>query len=151
MTIDEIISRLFKPNVEKLKARWDVEGLIKALNHRDYKVRTKAAEALGEMKAKEAVNALIKALKDENSEVRKAATYALGRIGDEKAIKPLVEALKDESLDVRFEAAKALKELGYKKFAKLPKIVSDVLNISKDEAFKILENIRSGKFDFLRR
>ena len=149
--IDEIIGRIFKPNVERLKARWDVEGLIKALNHRDYKVRAKAAEALGDLKAKEAVNALIRALKDESPEVRKASAYALGRIGDERAIRPLVEALKDESLDVRFEAAKALKELGYKKVAELPKILSEALNVSKNEAFKILEDIRSGKFDFLRR
>ena len=35
--INEIVSRLFKPNVEKLVARWDVDGLINALNHRDYK------------------------------------------------------------------------------------------------------------------
>ncbi len=149
--IEKIVSRIFKPNIEKLKARWDVDGLIKALNHRDYKIRSKAAEALGDMKAKEAVYALIKALKDENPEVRKSASYALGRIGDERAIMPLVEALKDESLDVRFEAAKALKEIGYKKAAELPKLFSEVLNISRDEAFKILENIRAGKFDFFRK
>ena len=151
MIIGEIVNRLFKPNIERLKARWDVDGLINALNHRDYRIRKKAAEALGEMKAKEAVDALIKTLKDENPEVRKTAAYALGRIGDEKAIKPLVEALKDESLDVRFEAAKALKEIGYKKAAELPKLVSDALNISRDEAFGILENIRAGKFDFFRK
>jgi len=151
MIIGEIINRLFKPNIERLKARWDVEGLVEALNHRDYRIRKKAAEALGEMKAEEAVDALIKTLKDENSEVRKAAAYALGRIGDERAVRPLVEALKDESLDVRFEAAKALKEIGYKKAAELPKLVSDALNISRDEALRILENIRAGKLDFLRR
>ena len=103
--IEKIVSRIFKPNIEKLKARWDVDGLIKALNHRDYKIRSKAAEALGDMKAKEAVYALIKALKDENPEVRKSASYALGRIGDERAIMPLVEALKDESLDVKIASA----------------------------------------------
>jgi len=149
--IEKIVSRIFKPNIERLKARWDVDGLINALNHGDYRIRKKAAEALGEMKAKEAVDALIKTLKDENSEVRKSAASALGRIGDERAIKPLVEVLKDESLDVRFEAAKSLKEIGYKKAAELPKLFSEVLNISKDEAFKILENIRAGKFNFLKR
>ncbi len=151
MIIGEIINRLFKPNIERLKARWDIDGLIKALNHRDYRIRKKAAEALGEMKAREAVDALIKALKDENPEVRKVAAYALGRIGDEKAVKSLVEALKDESLDVRFEVAKSLREIGYKRFAELPKLISEVLNISKNEALKILENIRKGKFDFFRK
>ncbi|RLI75488.1 hypothetical protein DRP04_13445 [Archaeoglobales archaeon] len=92
--IGKIISRLFKPNIEGLKARWDVDGLINALNHRDYRIRKNAAEALGEMKAKKAVDALIKTLKDRDSEVRKAAAYTLGRIRDEKAIKPLIEALR---------------------------------------------------------
>lgn len=151
MTISQLVNWLFKPNIERLKAKWDVDGLKESLKHRDYKIRKKAAEALGEMKAKEAVDALIKTLKDENSEVRRAAARALGRIGDEKAVKPLVEALKDESLDVRFEAANALKEIGYKKAVELPKLISDTLSISRDEAFKIADSIASGKFDFLRR
>lgn len=138
----DLVSRLLKPDIERLRAKWDVEGLVKALNHRDYKIRKKAAKALGEMRAREATDLLIRAIKDENVEVRKAVAYALGRMGDEKAIKPLIEALKDESLDVRTEAAKSLKEIGYKKAAELPKLVSDALNISRDEAFRIIEGIR---------
>ena len=43
-----ILDFLFKPNVEKLKAKKDVEGLIKALHYKkDYKVRWRDAEALG--------------------------------------------------------------------------------------------------------
>ena len=34
------------PNIEKLKEKRDVEGLIKALRHKDAKIRCDAAEAL---------------------------------------------------------------------------------------------------------
>ena len=39
--------RLFKPDVDKLRARNDVEGLIKALDDTSAEVRIKAAYALG--------------------------------------------------------------------------------------------------------
>ncbi|MBN1264817.1 MAG: HEAT repeat domain-containing protein [Anaerolineales bacterium] len=55
------------PNIDKLKTRGDVEGLIKALDYKkesraDSKVRASAARALGELKAEQAVEHLIKAL-----------------------------------------------------------------------------------------
>jgi hypothetical protein len=43
---------LFKPNVEKMKAKGDVGGLIKALKDKDGDVRDAAARALGKMKWK---------------------------------------------------------------------------------------------------
>ena len=53
-----------KPNIEKLKAKNNVKGLIKALRHRSSRVREGAADRLGEIgePAKEAVPALMKAL-----------------------------------------------------------------------------------------
>jgi len=51
-----------KPNVEKMKAEKDVEGLIKALEDEDWDVRRKAAEALGEIKNAKAVESLTQAL-----------------------------------------------------------------------------------------
>ncbi len=146
----DLVSRLLKPDIERLRAKWDVEGLVKALNHRDYKIRKKAAKALGEMRAREATDPLIRAIKDENVEVRKAVAYALGRMGDEKAIKPLIEALKDESLDVRTEAAKSLKEIGHRKVSELPKLISESLNVPLDEALRILGEIRAGRFGFFK-
>ena len=41
--------RLFGPNIEELKVREDVEGLIRALKDSNKYVRRYAAEALGEI------------------------------------------------------------------------------------------------------
>ena len=64
---------LFKPNVIKLAAKKDIEGLIKALKDKDSDVREEAAEALGEIGDDRAVEPLTKALKDEDSSVRSKA------------------------------------------------------------------------------
>ena len=56
-----------KPNVEKMKAEKDVEGLIKALEDGDKHVRGEAAEALGKIRGKRAAEAL--------NQVRKSPTY----------------------------------------------------------------------------
>lgn len=139
----------FKPNVNKLKEKRDVEGLIKALRHKDVLIRRKAAKALGDLKASDAIEALIAALKDKDVEVRVEAIRALGRIKDNRAINPLLEVLRgDESLDVKVEAAKALKEIGYTKATDLlVELVSKSLKIPMEMAEKI---ISEGKmFDAL--
>jgi len=103
-----IFDRLFKPNVERLREKKDVKGLIKALRHED--VRKEAAEALVNI-GEPAVEPLIQALKDEYSDVREEAARALGRIGDKRAVEPLIQALKD-NIDVQRRAAWALRKIG---------------------------------------
>lgn len=110
---------LFKPNVEKMKAERDVEGLIKALKHRDGSVRLKAVRALRELKDKRAVEPLIEALRDygsleDSGSIRFLAASALGELEDRRAIEPLIQTLKDESKVVRRYAAEALDRLGWK-------------------------------------
>lgn len=56
---------LFKSKVEKMKAKRDVEGLIKALKDEDWNVREAAASALGEIGDKRAVKPLKDALEAE--------------------------------------------------------------------------------------
>ncbi len=97
------------PNIEELKAKGDVQGLIKALDHeQDWLVRKAAAEAIGQIGDAQAVEPLVAALKDEENSVRRAAVMALGRIGDAQAVEPLVTALKDKDLSVRTRAVEAL-------------------------------------------
>ncbi|HUV02602.1 MAG TPA: hypothetical protein VMW67_04050 [Desulfobacteria bacterium] len=48
--------RLFKPNIEKLKSKGDINRLIMALEDRNSELREKAASALGEMGPKSVLN-----------------------------------------------------------------------------------------------
>ncbi len=101
------------PNVEKMQARRDVQGLIKVLGYKkDDKVRQAAAEALVKIGAP-AVEPLIAALQDKNKDVRRAAAEALGKIRDTRAVEPLIAALKkDEEWYVHKTAAEALGQIG---------------------------------------
>lgn len=112
----------FKPNVEKMMRKRDVEGLIKALKYDDPKVRYDAAKALGELGDPRAVEPLIFALADKSSDiwiadisssVLGAVAEALGKIGNPRAVEPLISALR-YSEDVRAKAAEALDKLGWK-------------------------------------
>jgi HEAT repeat protein len=100
---------LGKPNVEKLKARYDVEGLIKALNYKkDKNVRSEAAQALGDIFDGRVVGALGEALKDEDVGVRMDVVHALGRIRDPGSMDVLIVALKDADPGIRSLAQKML-------------------------------------------
>jgi len=102
----------FKPNIGKMLNRQDVEGLIKALKHKDYRVPREAAKALGEIGVP-ALERLIQALKDKDKDVRTRATWALGYIKDAKALEALIQALKNDEIEyVRGGAASALGEIG---------------------------------------
>jgi HEAT repeat protein len=71
-----------KANIEKMKAKRDFKGLIKALNYQqDDRVRKQAADALGAIGDACAVDPLSAALKDNSSQVRKAVALALRKIG----------------------------------------------------------------------
>jgi HEAT repeat protein len=103
---------LLPPNVEQLKARGDVEGLIKALGNKDYAVRRQAAHALGGIKDARAVEPLADALKDKEPSVRESVAEALREMGDARAVEALIAALTDSSEMVRSHAAAALGRIG---------------------------------------
>ena len=114
---------LFKPNIDKLEAKKDIGGLVKALsNKKNPDTRRKAAGALSRIAGSQyrnsppptenpladAVDPLIAALQDDNKSVRSSSAEALGYIGDARAIEPLITSLKDKEEYVRGEAARAL-------------------------------------------
>jgi hypothetical protein len=133
-----------KPDIEKLAAKKDIYGLIRALRFSDIHVQLDAAKALGtlgpdaleklhsalrtrnktvklgvigaltEIRSPESVTPLLAALTDENSEVRWQAAIALGEIGDPAATPSLESALKDPDKYVRYGAAIGLTEVGWK-------------------------------------
>jgi len=92
------------PNVEKLKAKGNVKGLIKALRYeKGWKakhVQQDAAEALGEIGDARAVEPLIATLNHWGDDVRQAAAGALVEIGT-PAVESLIAALKDRASGVR--------------------------------------------------
>ena len=106
--------------VEKLVAKKDVEGLIKALGHEDKDVRIDAVMALDrisyEIGDKRAVDPLIAVLKkDEDCDVRASAAIALGptadwlgRARDERIVESLIATLGDEHWGVQRNAASTL-------------------------------------------
>jgi hypothetical protein len=101
---------LFKPNIERLQAKGNVEGLVKALHHKDFGIRRDAATALGQIDASSAEEPLIAILRaDRHYWVRRAAAEALGQIGSIRATGALTAAMDGDSEDaVRRAAAHAL-------------------------------------------
>ncbi len=86
--------------------------LITLLNDPDWKVRYRAAEALGMTEDKRAVNPLIGLLSDEKDHVRYMAVKSLLIIGDTTAREPIITCQQDENPYVRKMAENAVSTLG---------------------------------------
>jgi HEAT repeat protein len=159
------------PNVDKLKAKGDVEGLIKALGYqKDWRVREAAASALGEIGDARAMEPLIAALKDHDSDVRQGAAGALDmmdwqpdqsengatywvakgewsrcvRIG-EAAVKPLIAALKGGGLEAREDAAETLGQLGEPAVEPLIIALRDDDEVVREVVVGVLEEIGDAR------
>jgi HEAT repeat protein len=108
------------PNVEELKAKGNIKGLIKALSYhknktKDYKaqdIREAAAKALGQIGDPRAIRPLSIALRDRWFGVRVEAVRALGQIDDASVLKPLIAAFRDDDLRVYKAAVESLVQLG---------------------------------------
>jgi HEAT repeat protein len=115
MAVDE-----YRPDIDELKNKKDVNGLIEALDHEDIIIVKEAARALKYVGDERAVDALIQTLQFNDHEsnfaiaitIRGFSAEALGIIGDERAVIPLILTLDDESSEVRWKAAEALGNLG---------------------------------------
>jgi len=101
-----------KPDVEKLEAKQDIPGLIKAMQYKhDVWIPIKAVQALGRIKDARAVPALCSEINDLKGN-RLYAIVALGEIGDESALDTLINLLSDESSFVREAVVQALGKIG---------------------------------------
>ncbi len=94
-----------------------LDGLMDALRDKDSKVRSRAADLLGERRVKKAVTELSRAaLEDKVWQVRSAAIAALVRIGDNRAIEPLISIVGREEGKLLDDALAGLERLTGKKF-----------------------------------
>ncbi|MDH7510967.1 MAG: HEAT repeat domain-containing protein [Methanolinea sp.] len=89
-----------------------VPDLVSLLSDADWRVRYRAAEALGEIGKRESAGALVMALSDEKDHVRYMAAKGLGKIGNSGAVPALVGCLGDENAYVRKAAVISLGKVG---------------------------------------
>ncbi|MCX7914486.1 MAG: HEAT repeat domain-containing protein [Thermodesulfovibrionales bacterium] len=100
-----------KPNIENMKRNRDVEGLIKALNHKDDRIRFDAICALRDINDGKIKEPFILDLQDKNSSICIIAAEVLGNMKERRAIKYLIQLLSNENADVRGAAIWALGEI----------------------------------------
>ncbi|OPX68154.1 MAG: putative lyase [Methanoregulaceae archaeon PtaB.Bin056] len=89
-----------------------VSDLLDLLKDKEWRIRYRAAEALGMIGSASAAAALIQALADEKDHVRYMAAKSLGLMGERSAVTPLIARLSDENEYVRRMAAISLEKIG---------------------------------------
>jgi HEAT repeat protein len=104
--------RFFKPNIDKLRQKRDVTGLIAALQDPEREIQVNTAEALGLLKDPQALEPLIAALLQGETVVRGEVARALGRIGGPRAVTALTMVLADPEPYIHYRVVEALREIG---------------------------------------
>jgi hypothetical protein len=101
------------PNIEKMKQKGDINGLIKVLGYQDDPgIRLGAVNALGNVNDYRAVQPLLLACKDKDEKVRVAAIEALGQMSDERAVSQLIHGLESDDQKVRVAVRTSLSRIG---------------------------------------
>jgi HEAT repeat protein len=141
------------PDVAQLKAKRDIQGLIKALGYTaDVSVRRAAAAALGELGDARAVAPLSLALRNPDWEHdwhdMAAAADALVRLG-EPSVGPLIAALAYHSRVVRVSAAEALGAIGRPAVQPLLVLLGDDDLENRETAGQVLAEIGADAVDQL--
>ena len=118
---------LIKPDISKMLAKKDLDGLVKALGDSDPKIVWDAAIALGKLKHPQAGDEILKVV--ENPKSRKGALRALGFISEGRALPYLIEALKDSDANIRQSAAFSLPMMPN---PKMPVVLNALIGALKD-------------------
>ncbi len=139
------------PDVEQLKAKRDVQGLIRALGYSsDANVRRSAASALGELGDARAAGPLGMALRNPDWEHDwhdlAAAADALVLLG-EPAVGPLIADLSYHTQAVRVSAAEALGKIGRPAVAPLVTLLGDNDLETREIAGQVLADIGAEAVD----
>jgi HEAT repeat protein len=95
------------------RAAGPLTEILEPKNGHPWRVRNRAARALGYVDHPPVVDTLLTLLEDEpHFIVHEGLVHGLGATGDPRAVQPLIEALKHGSCDVRIEAAIGLGRIG---------------------------------------
>jgi HEAT repeat protein len=137
---------LVKPNVAKLEAKRDVEGLLEALRHKDPGIRQDAALALGRIGDARAVDPLAYRLWDVDRDVKRAAAEAMAAIGDVRAVDALITALAHATEPrVSLVAAEALVQIGRPAVESLIVALRDSHYENRPDAARVLGQIGDAR------
>ena len=102
-------------DIEAMKNKRDIHGLIRLLDHRKNDVQWRAADALGTL-GEAACEPLLRPLTYPMTHVRIGAVEALGAIKSQRSVEPLIHTLmNDTSNEVRWVTTLALGEIGDKR------------------------------------
>ncbi len=99
------------PDIETLKSRGDVNGLIKVLDRREVEIRVEAIKAMEELGDQRFVEPLLQILKDEDTQILLSAVRALSKLNAQGAIEPITGFLKSYNKALRLAAVEALGQL----------------------------------------
>ncbi len=103
--------RVTRPDIERLRERNDIGQLTRLLQHPDFTVQWKAAEALGTL-GTEAVDHLLHALLEHDLPGKLGAIEALAGIKDKRAVRPLIYLLENDAhSEIQWASALALGEI----------------------------------------
>jgi HEAT repeat protein len=128
-----------------MKARKNVNGLIKLLGDRDAEIREASARALGELGFPRVIGPLCRALTDTEWMVRISVIEALAMTRDAKGIEALVEMLKDEIPAVAQSAAKALVSYGPQAVNSLARVLTEREPHAREQAVRALGQIQDER------
>ena len=100
---------IFGPDIEQLEDDGDVDGLVRALDHRRAVIRLEAIEALDRLGDPRSLEPLFGVSDDRDWRVRVAALEAMSAHRDKRAISRLIERLEDPKPRVRQAAVDGLR------------------------------------------
>ncbi len=127
---------ILRPNIEKLRERKDIPGLIRALESDDEEIRGDATEALLDLMP-DTLLPLVSSAVGGNGKRRAVANVVLTSIGD-PAVLPLIECLEGDNPEVSGYAAVALTSVGEPAVSSL---VSLFGTIDEEKSERIVETL----------
>jgi HEAT repeat protein len=132
-----LIERLLGPNIDRLLAEKDLDGLVQASGHKRSELRCQAIHALAELGGDRAMTEIVAAIGDADEQVTRTATTCLRQLG-QQAGPELTRALGHEDEMISQAALELLGELEPPPLPSLVSILKDGNDRARDLATGLL-------------